>query len=102
MSFALASNVLVMINAKNMLDNKYGSGGWKSGPKSEYNKIVKWITRSLLSIYVPDNIKSSGTFYYDDFGNYMYSCYDPNYDCGYYDSHRIYVVDGTSFWRVFE
>lgn len=85
-----------------MLDNKYGSGGWKPGPGSEYNKIVKWITRSLLSIYVPDDINSSGTFYHDDFGNYMYTCYDPNYDCGYYESYRMYVVDETGFWRVFE
>ena len=28
--------------AKRILDDKYGSGKWKSGPDSEYSQIVKW------------------------------------------------------------
>jgi RHS repeat-associated protein len=33
--------------AKRVLDAKYGSGGWKGGPGSEYSVIVKWVHRSL-------------------------------------------------------
>jgi RHS repeat-associated protein len=36
-------------NTRDLLNAKYGPGNWKTGPRSEYNKIVKWITRSLLS-----------------------------------------------------
>ena len=35
-------------NAKDILDNKYGYGKWKKGPATEYNKIVKLITRKLF------------------------------------------------------
>ena len=35
-------------NAKDILDGKYGSGNWPTGPKTEYNKIVKWITRKIF------------------------------------------------------
>lgn len=34
-------------NATELLDNKYGSGNWSKGPGTEFNKIVKWIDRSL-------------------------------------------------------
>lgn len=37
-------------NASEILDNKYGKGTWKKGPKSEYNQIVKWIDRGLRAI----------------------------------------------------
>ena len=30
-------------NATEILNNKYGKGKWKTGPATEYNKIVKWI-----------------------------------------------------------
>ena len=35
-------------NAARLLNDKYGVGGWKSGAKSEYNRIVKWLTRSAI------------------------------------------------------
>ena len=34
-------------NASKMLNEKYGAGNWKKGPGTEFNQIVKWITRSL-------------------------------------------------------
>ena len=34
-------------NATDLLNNKYGSGNWHRGPKTEFNKIVKWIDRGL-------------------------------------------------------
>lgn len=37
-------------NATDLLNNKWGSGNWKKGPKSEYNQIVKWIDRGLKAI----------------------------------------------------
>ena len=38
-------------NATNMLNEKYGPGNWKTGPGSEFSKIVKWIFRHLLRNY---------------------------------------------------
>lgn len=38
-------------NARRLLNNKYGSGNWRPGPDSEFNKIVKWINRSLKTIF---------------------------------------------------
>ena len=35
-------------NATDFLNNKYGQGNWEKGPGSEFNKIVKWITRKLF------------------------------------------------------
>jgi len=35
-------------NARNVMNNKWGSGNWNKGPGSDYNKIVKWITRGEL------------------------------------------------------
>ena len=34
-------------NATEILNSKYGQGAWKTGPKSEFNQIVKWIQRHL-------------------------------------------------------
>ena len=34
-------------NATRILNNRYGVGKWPKGPGSEYNQIVKWITRCL-------------------------------------------------------
>ena len=34
-------------NATEMLNNKYGSGNWSKGPRTEFNQIVKWIDRGL-------------------------------------------------------
>ena len=34
-------------NAKAILDFKYGPDNWLKGPRSEYNKIIKWIERYL-------------------------------------------------------
>ena len=34
-------------NARIMLDNKYGRGNWKTGARSEFSKIVKWLVRDL-------------------------------------------------------
>ncbi len=34
-------------NAGELLNNKYGQGNWKKGPRSEFNQIVKWITRGI-------------------------------------------------------
>ena len=34
-------------NATRILNDKYGIEGWKVGPRSEYNIIVKWLIRSL-------------------------------------------------------
>ena len=34
-------------NAKAILDFKYGVDNWPKGPRSEYNKIIKWIERYL-------------------------------------------------------
>lgn len=33
--------------AKRLMDKKYGKGNWKQGPNTEYNKIVKYLTRHL-------------------------------------------------------
>ena len=41
-------NLTPQENAKNILNNKYGDGNWKIGPKTEYSKIVKWITRKVF------------------------------------------------------
>lgn len=43
------SNLSPQQNAKNLLDQKYGSGNWNKGPGSEFNKIVKWIQRWFLN-----------------------------------------------------
>ena len=37
-------------NAKDMLDEKYGENNWKTGGGSEYNQIVKWITRKIFKL----------------------------------------------------
>ena len=34
-------------NATDLLNNKYGSGNWRKGPGTEFNRIVKWIDRGL-------------------------------------------------------
>lgn len=34
-------------NATDLLNNKYGSGNWSKGPRTEFNRIVKWIDRGL-------------------------------------------------------
>jgi len=44
-------------NASNMLNRKYGPGNWKKGPGHEFNKIVKWISRSFESFYIWWRIK---------------------------------------------
>ncbi len=41
-------NLTAQLNAKNIMNSKFGSGKWPKGPGSDYNKIVKWITRSGL------------------------------------------------------
>jgi RHS repeat-associated protein len=62
-------------NATNMLNNKYGNGNWKKGGKTEFNEIVKWITRALpLAALVPDDKAPdhsyNGSYYWDDeYGN---------------------------------
>lgn len=33
--------------ARRLMDQKYGSGNWKTGPNTEYNKIVKYLTRHI-------------------------------------------------------
>jgi len=33
--------------AKDILNAKYGEGNWRTGARTEYNKIVKWCQRSL-------------------------------------------------------
>jgi len=35
-------------NATNMMNNQWGKGNWGKGPKTDYNKIFKWITRGEL------------------------------------------------------
>ena len=37
-------------NATDLLNNKYGSGNWGKGPRTEFNKIVKWIERGLKAV----------------------------------------------------
>jgi len=32
---------------KRLLDQKYGKGNWKTGPNTEYNKIVKYLVRHV-------------------------------------------------------
>ena len=46
-------------NAKRLLDEKYGPGNWEKGPRSEYNRITKWINRSLRAFSWVD-IESRG------------------------------------------
>ena len=41
-------NLTPQENAKNILNNQYGEGNWKMGPKTEYSQIVKWITRKVF------------------------------------------------------
>ena len=41
------TNISAQENASKMLNEKYGAGNWKKGPGTEFNKIVKWITRSI-------------------------------------------------------
>ena len=36
-------NLTPQQNATNILNNKYGQGNWKTGPKTEYNTIKKWM-----------------------------------------------------------
>lgn len=33
--------------AKRLMDQRYGSGNWNTGPKSEYNMIKKWGDRGF-------------------------------------------------------
>ncbi|MFA5035622.1 MAG: hypothetical protein WC479_00395 [Candidatus Izemoplasmatales bacterium] len=35
-------------NATNMMNNQWGKGNWGKGPKTDYYKIFKWITRGEL------------------------------------------------------
>lgn len=35
-------------NATNMMNNQWGKGNWGKGPKTDYNKTLKWITRGEL------------------------------------------------------
>ena len=35
-------------NARIIMNNKWGPGNWNKGPGSDYNRIVKWITRGEL------------------------------------------------------
>ena len=37
-------------NARRLLNDKYGNGNWKPGASKEFNKIVKWINRSLKAV----------------------------------------------------
>ena len=37
-------------NATDLLNNKYGSGNWGKGPRTEFNQIVKWIDRGLKAV----------------------------------------------------
>ena len=39
-------------NATDMLNNKYGSGNWNKGPRTEFYKIVKWIDRGLKTVVI--------------------------------------------------
>ena len=32
---------------KRILNEKYGDGGWRTGPNSEFSKIIKWVRRTL-------------------------------------------------------
>ncbi len=41
-------NLSAQENAKRILNERYGVGNWKKGPSTEFNKIVKWITRKLF------------------------------------------------------
>ena len=43
------NNLSAQENATRLLDNKYGVNNWQKGPNTEYNKIVKWIQRSLFN-----------------------------------------------------
>lgn len=39
-------------NATGILNGKYGAGNWAKGPKSEFNQIVKWISRGLKLLVI--------------------------------------------------
>ena len=41
-------NISPQQNATNLLNEKYGNGNWGKGPKTEYNRIIKWIIRWVL------------------------------------------------------
>ncbi len=41
-------NISPQQNATNLLNKKYGKGNWKIGPRTEYNKIIKWIIRYIF------------------------------------------------------
>ncbi len=81
-------------NAKKILDNKYGKGNWKNGPNSEYNKIVKWLTRSsiLRALSVPDGIDPSGYFWYD-------TTYTTKLQLMYTVRTQTYFIEEGVFWE---
>ena len=46
-------------NASRLLDEKYGKGNWSKGPGKDFNKIVKWIQRSLFAYMVQKGIRQT-------------------------------------------
>ena len=43
----LDPNKTAIENAIELLNNKWGKNNWHRGPGTEFNKIVKWLVRSL-------------------------------------------------------
>lgn len=37
-------------NAERLLNDKCGKGNWSKGPRSDFNRIVKWLNRSGILI----------------------------------------------------
>ena len=41
-------NLTAQQNATHILNEKYGIGRWDVGPRTEYNRIIKWIVRTVF------------------------------------------------------
>ena len=73
-------------NARRILNDKYGPGKWKKGSNTEFNKIKKWLTRTLKLKSLTNN--DDDIIIIDEDGNMM--IIDPDMPwTGWYNGQRI-------------